>query len=298
MKETAVPAAEPQPSWFSDVMELAKARLTFMVLVTTLAGFYLAAPGAVDGRLLFHTLLGTALVAASASALNQLVEREHDSRMPRTADRPLAARRRRADTVLFGALVVGVLGLVELAVAVNLLSCLLAAVTLASYVLVYTPMKRTTTLNTFVGAIPGAIPPVIGYTAVENKLGLEAALLFAILFFWQLPHFLAIAWMYRAQYRDAGFKMLTADDPHGAQTGRQSFLTATALLPVALLPSLVRLAGPVYFWGALILGLFFCFKAWQFSRQPGDGRARQLFFTSIIYLPLLLGLMAYDAARG
>ena len=236
-------------------------------------------------------------MAASASALNQLVERDYDGRMRRTADRPLAARRRHPDAVLVGAMLAGVAGLAWLAVFVNLLASVIAAMTLASYVFVYTPLKRVTTLNTFVGAIPGALPPVIGYAAARNEVGIEAAILFAILFFWQLPHFLAISWMYREDYKGAGFKMLSGDDPGAAQTSRQAFLTSTALLPVALVPTILRMDGTLYFFGALVLGLFYCWRAWQFHRRRDDASARRLFFASIIYLPLLLGLMAYDAVR-
>ena len=294
--DSSTPAAA-RKSWVSDLLELVKTRLTLLVLFTTLAGFYMGSTSPMNGLLLLHTLVGTGLVAASASALNQVLEREHDRRMARTADRPLAARRRHPDGVLIGATVVGIGGFVYLALLVNLLSSALAAATLASYVFLYTPLKRVTSLNTLVGAIPGALPPVIGYAAVRDQIGTGAIVLFAIMFFWQLPHFLAIAWMYRDEYRGAGFKMMSADDPGGVQTSRQALLTSAALLPIALLPTLLGLDGRVYFVGAFVLGLYLCWQAWRFQVKRDDASARRLFLASIIYLPLLLALMAYDAVR-
>ncbi len=300
MKSAVLNATEFTSSWKAwlfDLSELVKTRLTLLVLLTTLAGFYVGSPQAMDLVLLLNTLLGTALVAASASALNQLLEREYDRLMRRTAGRPLAARRWKPDEVLIGAAVAGIGGLVYLAWSVNLLASVLAAATLASYVFVYTPMKRTTSLNTLVGAIPGALPPVIGYAAVRQEIGVPAVVLFAIMFFWQLPHFLAIAWMYRVEYKDAGFKMMPGNDPTGIQTGRQAFLTAAALLPIGLLPTILGFAGRLYFIGAFILGLLLCWQAAQFQIKRTDLSARRLFLASIIYLPLLLGLLAYDAIR-
>jgi protoheme IX farnesyltransferase len=291
---TRNPPTAGAKSWLSDISELIKTRLTFLVLMTTLAGFYIGTPHKMEGLLLFHTLFGTALVAAAASALNQLLERDHDLLMRRTADRPLAARRRNPDVVLAGSIVAGIGGMVYLALMVNLLAAVLAALTLASYVFLYTPLKRITTLNTLVGAIPGALPPVIGYAGSTGRIGIEAVILFAIMFFWQLPHFLAIAWMYRVEYREAGFKMLSGDDPQGRRTARHALFNAAALLPIGLLPSVVGGAGTVYFIGAFLLGLSFCYKAWVFHQKRDDASARQLFFMSIFYLPLLLGLLAWD----
>ena len=293
----ATASTAPWKAWLTDLSELVKTRLTLLVLLTTLAGFYVGSPQSMDLVLLLNTLLGTALVAGSASALNQLLEREHDRLMRRTADRPLAARRWKPDAVLIGAALAGIGGLAYLALAVNLLASVLAAATLGSYVFIYTPMKRTTTLNTLVGAIPGALPPVIGYAAVREEIGVPAVVLFAIMFFWQLPHFLAIAWMYRVEYKDAGFKMMPGNDPTGVQTGRQAFLTAAALLPIGLLPTVLGFAGRLYFIGAFILGLLLCWQAYRFQVRPTDTTARRLFLASIIYLPLLLGLLAYDAIR-
>ena len=278
--------------------DLVKARLTFMVLLTTLVGLYLGTRGVMDGMLMLHTLLGTALVACGAAALNQLWEREHDAKMPRTEDRPLPSGRLTPETVLIFGGACSALGLVYLAFAVNLLTSLLGAITLASYLFVYTPLKRVTWLNTAIGAIPGALPPLMGWTAARNELSGEGWSLFAILFFWQIPHFFAIAWLYREQYEKAGFVMLPSVDDDGSRTGHQAVSHTLGLLFVSLLPFLFRLAGLVYFCGALALGLAFVFFAVQFSRHLTMARARQLFLYSILYLPLLLGLMVMDKIRN
>ena len=190
-----------------------------------------------------------------------------------------------------------VVGLIYLAWAVNLLTSLLGAVTLASYLFVYTPLKRVTWLNTAIGAIPGALPPLMGWTAARNGLTSEAWALFGILFFWQIPHFLAIAWLYREEYEKAGFVMLPSVDPTGWRTGRQAVSHTMGLLTASLIPFLLHLAGPVYLMGALLLGLLFNACALRFSRQLTRGSARQLFFASIVYLPLLLGLMVFDKLK-
>jgi protoheme IX farnesyltransferase len=282
---------------FSVICDLVKARLTFLVLLTTLVGFYVGARGAMDYLRMLHTLLGTSLVACGAAALNQLWEREHDARMRRTADRPLPSGRMQPETVLIFGGACSVAGLIYLAFAVNLLTSLLGAITLASYVFVYTPLKRVTWLNTAVGAIPGALPPLMGWTAARDELTAEGWALFAILFFWQIPHFLAIAWMYREEYEKAGFVMLPSVDPGGFRTGRQAVSHTLGLLMVSLTPFLFRLAGPVYLCGALLLGAVFVFFAVQFSRHLTRPHARQLFFVSILYLPLLLGLMVFDKLK-
>jgi len=286
-----------EKSRFAVFSELVKARLTVLVLLTTLVGFYVGAVGRLDLLLLFHTMVGTALLASGASALNQLLERDHDARMQRTEDRPLPSGRMQPQTVLILGGVCGGLGLIYLALSVNLLTSLLGAITLASYLFVYTPLKRVTTLNTIVGAVPGALPPLMGWVAARGEISLGGWSLFAILFFWQLPHFLAIAWIYRDQYARAGFVMLPVVDPAGARTGRQAVSHTLGLLPVSLGPFLFHLAGPVYLGGALILGMVFLWFAVQFSRHLTIPRARQLFFVSIIYLPLLLGLMVFDKVK-
>lgn len=300
MKATAQPltqAALVEKTWVAVFADLFKARLTILVLLTTLVGFYLGYSGPMDFLLLFHTMLGTALLASGAAALNQLLEREHDARMERTEDRPLPSGRMQPETVLILGGLLGGLGLIYLALAVNLLTSLLGAITLASYLFIYTPLKRITTLNTIVGAIPGALPPLMGWAAARNGISLGGWSLFAILFFWQLPHFLAIAWIYRDQYARAGFVMLPVVDPAGERTGRQALSHTLGLLPVSLGPVLFHLAGPVYLCGALVLGLVFLWFAFQFSRQLSRSSARQLFFVSILYLPLLLGLMVFDKVK-
>ncbi len=287
-------ALKPERSWVAVYCDLFKARLTFLVLVTTLVGFYLGSPGAVDYARLLHTILGTALVAAGASALNQLWEREHDARMRRTRERPLPSGRMRPATVLVIGCGAAATGLLYLGLAVNLTTCLLGAASLGTYVLVYTPLKRLTWLNTAVGAVPGGLPPLMGWTAARGQLTHEGWALFGILALWQLPHFMAIAWIYRDEYARAGFKMLSVVDPGGRRTGRQAVVQTLGLLPVSLSPFALNLAGPVYFAGALVLGLAFFYYALQFARQLTVPRARQLFYVSILYLPLLLGVMMLD----
>ena len=286
-----------EKSWLGVFSDLVKARLTLLVLLTTLVGFYMGYPGPLDLLLLLHTMLGTALVAAGASALNQLLEREHDAKMERTEDRPLPSGRLQPATVLlFGGISAG-LGLLYLALAVNPLTSLLGAATLGSYLFIYTPLKRVTTLNTVVGAIPGALPPLMGWAAARGEISPGGWALFAILFFWQLPHFLAIAWIYREQYERAGFVMLPVVDPSGERTGRQAVSHTLGLLPFSLCPFVFHLAGPTYLAGALVLGAAYLWFAIQFSRQLTVTGARRLFFMSITYLPLLLGLMVLDKVK-
>jgi protoheme IX farnesyltransferase len=289
----------------ADFTELAKLRLNFLVLVTTMVGYAMAKPDWSDWRLLLHTLLGTALTAASASILNQYVERPYDALMHRTRRRPLPAGRVAPLQALAIGVVTGILGLCELFFFVNDLTAAIGAITLASYVLLYTPLKRVTTLNTIVGAIPGALPPVMGVVAAAGShpsadvpmiLGvpLIAWALFGILFFWQMPHFLAIAILYREDYARAGFKMLPVVDPSLNMTSLQMVFYALALIPVTLAPTLLHATGAIYFFAALLLGLvFFGFALLcVVTRRRGD--ARQVFLASILYLPALLGVMMLD----
>jgi protoheme IX farnesyltransferase len=293
-----VPVAAPAAkSRFAVLCELVKARLTFLVLLTTLVGFHAGARGPLDWGLLVQALLGTALLACGAAALNQLAEREHDARMRRTEDRPLPSGRITPETALLFGGGCSVAGLAWLALGVNLLTALLGAATLLSYLFVYTPLKRVTWLNTAVGAVPGALPPLMGWTAVRNELSLEGWVLFGILFFWQLPHFFAIAWLYREEYEKAGFVMLPSLDPDGTRTGGQAVRHTLALVMVSLAPFLLRMAGPFYVGGAIVLGFVFLAAAFQFSRELTRARARRLFLASILYLPLLLGLMAANKLK-
>jgi protoheme IX farnesyltransferase len=301
IKATAQPLPQTaliEKSRLSVLSELFKARLTVLVLMTTLVGFYIGFRGAMDWVRLLNTMFGTALVAGGAAALNQLLERDLDAKMRRTEDRPLPSGRMQPGTVLILGGACSVLGLLQLAIAVNLLTSLLAGVTLASYLLIYTPLKTVTTLNTVVGAIPGALPPLMGWTAARGEISDAGWSLFAILFFWQLPHFLAIAWIYRDDYARAGFKMLPVLDPKGERTGPQAVSHTLGLLFVSLAPFVFRLAGPVYLIGALVLGSAYLWSAIQFSRALNMARARHLFYTSILYLPLLLGLMALDKVKN
>ena len=298
MKEVSVEIlSTAEKSWTSVFADLVKARLTTLVLLTTLVGFYLGWRGAMNFTLMFNTLAGTALVAAGASALNQLLEREYDAKMRRTQDRPLPSGRLQPTTVMIFGGVSSVAGLVYLAFAVNLLTSVLGAVTLVSYLFIYTPLKRVTWLNTAIGAVPGALPPLMGWTAARGELSGEGWALFAILFFWQLPHFFAIAWIYQDEYAKAGFKMLSNVDADGRRTAEQSISNTLALLVVSLCPFVFKMAGTTYLAGAVVLGTAFLWCAVRFSRRLTLATARQLFFASIIYLPLLLALMVWDKLK-
>ena len=285
------PAALAEKSWLAVLADLVKARLTALVLLTTYVGFYLGWRGAMNYGLMLHTLFGTALVASGASALNQLLEREYDAKMRRTASRPLPSGRMQPAIVTLLGGVSSVAGLVYLAVFVNHLTSVLAAVTLVSYVFIYTPLKRMTWANTLVGAIPGALPPLMGWTAARGELSGEGWALFAILAFWQIPHFMAIAWLYRDEYAKAGFKMLPMIDPDGSRTGQQSVSHTVGLFIVSLCPFLMKMDGPVYLALAVGLGLGYFWCAVRFARQLTAPRARQLFLASIIYLPLLIAAL-------
>jgi len=277
--------------------ELFKARLTFLVVLTTLVGFYMGSHGTPAYGLMIHTVLATALLASGAAALNQVLERDYDAKMKRTQDRPLPSGRMSPEAALLIGGICGLGGLVYLTLAVNLLTAFLGAVTLCSYIFVYTPLKRVTTLNTVIGAVPGALPPLMGWTAAQDSVSGAGWALFALLFFWQLPHFLAIAWMYREDYRNAGFVMLPSVDPEGFRTGRQALCHTLGLLPISLCFFELRLVGAVYLGLALALGLVFVWQAWRFARELTQARARTLFYTSILYLPLLLILMVLDKIR-
>ena len=301
MKATAQPFDAPAVSekpLLAIFCELIKARLTCLVLLTTLVGFYLGSREGVDFVLMIHALAATTLVACGASALNQWWEREPDAKMHRTEDRPLPSGRMQPETVLVFGGACSIAGLVYLAIAVNPLTSLLGALTLTTYILIYTPLKRVTWLNTAVGAIPGALPPLMGWTAARNDITTEGWALFAILFFWQIPHFLAIAWIYRDEYAKAGFVMLPGVDPDGTRTGSQAVSHAIALLAASLCPVVLHIAGALYCAGAMLLGFTFLWCAFRFSRRLALPQARQLFFMSIIYLPLLLGLMVLDKVKG
>ncbi|MEM7352274.1 MAG: heme o synthase [Acidobacteriota bacterium] len=293
---TAEATTLDQSSQWADFMELTKPRITMMVALTTAAGFLLASPRPLDWDLLAHTLLGTALVASAASALNQIIERRTDARMRRTANRPIPAGRLGAEKAFAFALVLTLAGAAYLAFAVNLLTALVGMLTLGSYVLIYTPLKRKSSLATIVGAFPGAAPPMMGCTAATGEIGLLAWILFGILFLWQMPHFLAIAWLYRSDYERGGFPMLTLGENSGQRTSRQMVLYAAALIPVSLLPSAFGYLGLSYFVGALILGLAFLGYCFAFGMDQDARAARRLLLASVVYLPVVLLLMVADQA--
>lgn len=283
--------AFPRPA---DWLELTKPRITLLVTLTTAAGFALASERPLDLPRFFATLVGTALVAAGSAAFNQYVERDTDQLMRRTATRPLPAGRMvPAHALAFGALL-SIPGLLVLGLAVNPLTAAIGLATLVAYVAVYTPMKRRSALATLVGAIPGAAPPVMGWTGASGEIGLGGWLLFAVLFLWQLPHFLAIAWLYRDDYRRAGMRLLTVNDPDGRATGSQALLYALALLPVSLMPSAVGITGAVHLVGALIFGGLFLASAVLFARRQTVTTARRLLLTSVFYLPALFGVAVVD----
>jgi protoheme IX farnesyltransferase len=281
------------PSRLGVFLELTKPRITALVLVTAAVGYAVGAGRGLDPFAFVALLAGTAMVAGGASALNQYSERELDARMERTRRRPLPSGRVAPGEALGFGLAISIGGLAVLA-AINPLTALLGAVALTSYALLYTPLKRVTSLCTVVGAVPGAIPPLMGWAAARGSLSAGAWALFGILFLWQLPHFLAIGWMYREDYARGGFPMLTVTDPDGASTGRQMMLYSAALVPVTLLAGALASAGVGYLSGALALGILFFAGSARFFRKPSLAAARLLFLVSILYLPIVLGLMVFD----
>ena len=270
-----------------------------LVLVTMAAGYAMApvfviASPAVWLLGLFHALIGTALVAGGTNALNQVAERDVDALMTRTARRPLPSARLDVREATVFAWLIGAGGVAYLAIFVNALTAVLAALTLASYVFVYTPLKRRTPLSTLIGAVPGALPIVGGWTAAGGAIDTRAAILFAILFLWQLPHFLALSWIYRDEYARAGLQMLSVGDADGRATFRQAALHAAALVPVSLAPAVVGLGGPLYFLGAALLSGGYLWASIAAARHPSRETARRLFFASLIYLPSVLAVMIAD----
>jgi heme o synthase len=284
-------------SRWAGYVELTRPRLAVMVLFTVAAGFGLASAGAPDLARLLHTVFGTALVVAGATALNQVLERHSDAQMDRTRNRPLPSGRLQPVEVLIFGVIMALAGLAYLAVTVRQsLAILSAGFALVSYVFLYTPLKRKTTLNTLVGAVPGAMPPVIGWTAATNSFDPAAAVLFAVLFLWQVPHFLAIAWIYRDDYARARLCMLPVVDPSGDRTARLMVGYCLALLPVSLIPSALGTASIVYFVGAAVLGIGFVTVAISFLHNRSVAQARRVLRASLVYLPTLLVLMLVEGA--
>ena len=285
----SAPIAAPRtPSRFADFVSLTKPRMNILVLATTAVGFYMALPRWTSWAPFIHVLLGTALTAAAASVLNQCIERGHDRLMPRTRNRPLPAGRIAPAEALILGIVLAITGTIYLALAVNILTAALGLFTLLSYIFLYTPLKRITSLNTVIGAIPGAIPPVMGFTAVDAALSPQAISLFGILFLWQMPHFLAIAILYRNDYAAGGFKMLPVIDTDLSVTSRQILLYSLALVPVTLLPVALNMAGAAYFCTATLLGMAFFTFGINVAATKSREDARRLFMASIVYLPILL----------
>ena len=279
-----------------DLVELVKARLTLLVLLTTAVGFYLGADSPINFAALLHTVFGTAAAAAGAAALNQWWEYKLDALMHRTRSRPVpAGRMRPRDAVILGT-ALSIFGVIYLAFVCNALSAALAAITIITYIFAYTPLKRVSTFNTALGAVPGALPPMIGWAAARGTLNAGAWMLFAILFFWQLPHFFAIAWMYRDDYARAGFQMISSDDRTGERSASQSVFFCMLLFVVAGLPAFLGIATVFYLLAELVLGGVFIAVAMRFLKTRATSDARRLFITSIIYLPLLLGALVLSKA--
>jgi protoheme IX farnesyltransferase len=278
----------------ADFFELAKPRVVLMVLITAFVGFYVGSAALPDYLRLINMLLGTALAAGGTLALNQFMERQSDALMQRTRHRPIPdGRVQPGEAFWFGA-VVTLAGLAYLALAVNAISAWVTALITASYLLLYTPMKRKSSLCILAGAVPGALPPVIGWVAARGRLDIDAWVLFAILFLWQVPHTLAIAWLYRDDYARAGIQFLPVIDPDGSSTNRQILSHCAALLVVSLLPTLLGLAGAVYFTVAFVLGVGFLASGVRLAMESSLNGARRLLFASLIYLPVLLLMMALD----
>jgi protoheme IX farnesyltransferase len=273
---------------------LTKPDVSFLVLTTTAAGYYMGSRGPVNWLHMIQTIFGTMLIAAGTAALNHYIERESDRYMRRTASRPLPSGTLRPREALIFGVALSLAGALYLYFAAGGLPALLGSATCLAYLLAYTPLKKRTVWATFVGAFPGAIPPMIGWVAASGRLDLGAWLLFAILFFWQFPHFYSIAWMYREDYARAGIRMLPVVDPEGVRTFRQIILTAVALIGVSLLPSIAGITGVFYFFGALVLSVSLLRVCLWAARAKTNARAKWLMHATVLHIPLLLALMMYD----
>ncbi|MBI1940856.1 MAG: protoheme IX farnesyltransferase [Acidobacteria bacterium] len=278
----------------ADYWVLTKPEVNLLVVISALVGFFLGTRGSLDLMLLIHTMLGTLLVASGTATLNQYMERDDDAHMRRTSRRPLPAGRMAPWEALAFGLLLAAAGGSYLWLAANPLASFLALFTLATYLLIYTPLKKKTPWCTFIGAFPGAMPPLIGWAAARGSLNLEAGILYAILFLWQFPHFLSIAWMYREDYARAGLKMLPEDDTEGRSMGRQIFGYSLALVPVSLLPSVLGQVGFTYLFGALVMGLIFAYCGARLAVSRSNVLAKRLLLASVVYLPLVFALMMID----
>ncbi|MBF0286221.1 MAG: protoheme IX farnesyltransferase [SAR324 cluster bacterium] len=289
--ESIVPAGRNK---LSDYTELGKLRLLMLVLITTGIGFYLSSWQGQNFLLLFNVLLGTGCVGAGANSLNQWYEQDVDARMRRTKNRPIPSGRISSDEALRFGMVISLIGLSYLAVTVNWLTTILGFLTWSSYLFIYTPLKQKTVLNTWIGAVPGALPPLMGWTAARGTLELEALTLFAILYFWQLPHFFAISWMYRDDYRNGNFRMLSLDDPTGKKTSYQIFVNTLLLLIASLSVFFTNQAGIFYLVSAAGLGCLFLMTTVLFFKEKSVLNAKRVFIASIVYFPVLWFVMILE----
>ena len=275
-------------------LELSKPRIAFMLVLTAAAGFYLGGTHGFDVTLFINTVIGITLLAFGVATLNQVWERKTDALMERTANRPLPTNKVSTVEALVFGVSLCLVSEIYLAALVNVLTAVLGLVVIVGYVLLYTPLKTKTSLSTAIGALPGALPPLMGFTASANTITLGAWMLFAILFLWQFPHFLAIAWMYKEQYAKAGIKMLPVVEPSGKITAQQIVIFTVLLLPVSLVPFFIGMAGVVYLIGASVLGLWFLAASIKAARSKSVEQARKLLLVSVIYLPLLFALMVFN----
>ncbi|MCX6135393.1 MAG: heme o synthase [Ignavibacteriales bacterium] len=296
MKESLVPsgAVSIRRSVLVDYLVLTKPELTLLSVVTALGGAYLAGGNTVQYPVVLHAFLGTLLVGGGAGALNQYIERDLDAQMRRTENRPLPSGRIPQRHVLLFGTMLSVFGVLQLLLFTHFLAAFLAVVTLATYLFLYTPLKRITPFATVIGGIPGALPPLIGWTAVSGELSMGAWSLFCILFFWQMPHFLALGWMYRKDYARANYRLLVVSDPSGEASSRQILIYCIALVPAACMPTMVGMLGMLYFVGAVILSLAFLWLAIRLYIDRSNANAKRLFSASLIYLSVLVGLMIVD----
>ncbi len=305
---SAVPVTLSKPSLLTDYTQLFKVRVTSLIVMTAWAGYYMGAAKAGVPSLtwtLLNALWGIGLTSAGAAALNEVLERDVDARMKRTRNRPLPSGRMDLGTGLIAGLVAVLVGSLSLAISTNLLTGILAFSTAVTYLALYTPLKRVSPISTFVGAFPGAMPPLLGWTAIRGRVEPEAIFLFLIVFFWQFPHFQAIAWMYREDYAAAGIKMLPVVDEAGRSVIRQMLSYASALIPVSIMPVLLRMTGKVYLAGSLVLGLVFLYFVFRLARThlpttaPESRKlARHVLQASVLYLPLLFALMMLNVVHS
>jgi protoheme IX farnesyltransferase len=277
-----------------DYLALTKPRITWLILMSTGVGYFFGARGGWHWLTLIHTIIGTGLIASGTAALNQWYERAADAKMKRTQMRPLPSGRISATNALVFAILISVAGFIELFLAVNALTGWLGLFTLLSYLFVYTPLKQRSPHSTTIGAIPGAMPPLIGYAAASGTLTWDAWILFAILFVWQFPHFYAIAWMYREDYERAGIRMLPVVEPDGESTARRILLYSLILIPISMVPKFLSMTGNLYLVGAVALGLLFLYAAVRVSFDRSRLQARRVLLASVIYLPVLYGLMLFS----